>query len=107
METIEILLQSIRESVASDASEDARRAGAQACRTLLAALDAKQGEALVVAPVVPAPTNAVQAIVSLLRSAPPDQLLDFAIAKLRTLVPAGEQTTVRAFPVRIVPVRTP
>jgi hypothetical protein len=107
VEAIESLIQSVRGSFAPDATEDARRAGAHACRTLLAALDAKHGEALVPAPVLPAPSNGVQAIVSLLRSAPPDQLLDLAIAKLRTLVPPAEQATVRAFPIRIVPVRKP
>ena len=107
MEAIESLMQSVRDSVAPDATEDARRAGAHACRTLLAALDTKPGQALVPAPVVPAASSGVQAIVSLLRSAPPDQLLDLAIAKLRTLVPATEQTTLHAFPIRIVPVRKP
>ena len=107
MEAIESLIHSVRHGVAPEATEEARRDGANACRTLLAALDAKHGEALVPAPVLPAASNGVQAIVSLLRSAPPDQLLDLAIAKLRTLVPPAEQTTVRAFPIRIVPVRTP
>lgn len=103
MEAIESLIHSVREAVAPDATGETRRAGAQACRTLLAALDTKPGEALITAPVQPA--NGVQAIVSLLRSAPPDQLLDLAIAKLRTLVPAAEQPAVRAFPIRIVPVK--
>ena len=108
MEAIDSLIHSVREALASTATDEARRAGAQACRTLLAALDAKHGEALIPAPVQPTTPNGVQAIVSLLRSAPPDQLLDLAIAKLRTLVPPTEQAaTVRAFPIRIVPVVKP
>jgi hypothetical protein len=81
---IEQVLAALRASLASDASPDARQAGAAACRAILASLD-------------PAPSSApsapnVQALASALvalRGVPPEQLLDLAITKLRAAVPAG------------------
>lgn len=48
---METLIDAIRLSIASDASVEARTAGARACRTILAALEAKAGEPLAPTPV--------------------------------------------------------
>jgi hypothetical protein len=81
----ENLIESIRAAVADGASPDARAAGANACRTLLTALEAP--------PALPPgpPSLPIAAIASALRTIPPDQLADLLIAKLRTLVPADAQ----------------
>jgi len=60
----------IRTAIAPNASRDERAAGAQACRTLIAALDARAGRR------VAAPDPA-------LREVPSQRLLEMAIAKLR------------------------
>lgn len=82
------LLESIRRAVAVDASPQDRGAGAVACRTILAALEATPGQ-----PLAAAPINASQiaSVVGALRGVPPDQLLDLAIAKLRSALPADAQ----------------
>lgn len=107
MESIESLIAAIRAGMEQTASADARAAGASACRTLLAVLEAKPGQPLATPNAASVPASSVQTIVTLLRNAPPEQLLDLAIAKLRTLVPPTEQPTVRAFPIRLVPVSKP
>jgi hypothetical protein len=104
MDTIEALITAIREGVSQNASAEQRTAGANACRAMLAVLEAKPGQPLAPAPATPAIANGVQAIVSLLLSAPPEQLLDLAIAKLRTMVPVNEQPATRAFSLHLVPV---
>lgn len=85
---MEALLETIRLATANDATDEVRAAGATACRTILIALDAKPGDPLLppTAPVVP--DSPIAAVVAGLRGVPVDQLLDLAIAKLRTLVPA-------------------
>jgi hypothetical protein len=85
------LIEMIRAAVASDATAEARAAGADACRTIMTALGATAGEPLAV-PASSSPSNPMAtAIAALVRSTPPDQLLDLVIAKLRTLVPADKQ----------------
>ena len=81
------LLETIRTATASEATEEARSAGVVACRTILTALEAKAGEPLVNVP-APAPSPIGMAV-SAVRNVPPDQLLDLAIAKLRTMLPEG------------------
>jgi hypothetical protein len=81
------LLEAIKAATATDASEEARTTGVIACRTILTALEAKAGEPLVQVP--SAPASPVAMAVSALKSVPPDQLLDLAIAKLRTMLPEG------------------
>lgn len=100
---MEELIETIRAATIAEASNDAREAGAYACRTLLAALSTKPGEPLVSAASSPesslsvpvhAPTSpnvAAQAIASMLRGMTPDQLLDIAIARLRAALPAGTE----------------
>ena len=81
------LLEAIRTATAPDASEEARSAGVIACRTILTALEAKAGEPLVQSPA--ASGSPVVMAVSALKSVPPEQLLDLAIAKLRAMLPEG------------------
>jgi hypothetical protein len=101
---MENLIETIRAAIVDGASEDARAAGASACRAILAALEAKPGEP--VAPAVPPSTNAAEivAMMSALRGVPTDQLLDIAIAKLRSMVPE-QQPRVRSIKIPIIPVR--
>jgi hypothetical protein len=83
------IIEIIRAAVAPEATPDARGAGVEACRTILAALSAKQGEPMTAA--VAEPASPIAAIVGGLRTMPPDQLLDLAIAKLRAALPADTQ----------------
>lgn len=95
---MEQLLEAIRAATAADATDEAKAAGATACRTLLAALEAKAGEPLA-APV--AAGNAVQAIVGALKTMPPEQLMDLAIARLKAALPAGTEVA------PVTPLRVP
>jgi hypothetical protein len=99
------LLDAIRAAIAEGATNEARVAGAHACRTILAALDPEIGPPA--APAPPSSTNAAEilAMVSALRGVPVNQLLDLAIAKLRTMVPADHQPQIRSIKIPIVPVR--
>ena len=99
------LIDKIRAATAIDATDDARAAGAEACRTLLIAFEANPEQpiesptaaastTLVQVPTAPThqtsnPHAAVQAIASALRGMTPDQLLDLAIVKLRAALPPG------------------
>jgi hypothetical protein len=82
------LIAAIHAALDPSASADTRAAGASACRTILAALDATPGQPMAAAP---QPPPAIANIVSALRGVPPDQLLDLAIAKLRAALPAGAE----------------
>ena len=98
---MEQVLEVIRAAIAADASSEARAAGAQACRALLSALEPQPA---------PAPAPEVQLpiaeIAAAIRTVPLDQLLDLAIAKLRTALPAGAAApTVPPLDFRLVPVR--
>ena len=77
------LIETIQIAVADGATAEQKAAGAVACRTLLAALEAKPGVPLVAAP--DAPTSPMQMLARL----EPDQALDLVIAKLRAAVPAA------------------
>lgn len=101
---METLVESIRLAVAADASPEARASGAEACRAILNALDPE-----------PPPPSAVQAnaahttaqiaqLATALRGVPVDQLLDLAITKLRTMVPAAPAASRAAFSVPLVTV---
>lgn len=83
---METLLESIRTGIAADASEEQRAAGADACRTILTALDATAGQPLATPTGVS--SSAIATAVATLRNVPPDQLLDLAIARLRAALPA-------------------
>lgn len=95
------LVDAIRDAVVSDATDEARMAGAQACRTILTALEARAGEPLA------APTTATSPLhiaLSAVRGMPPEQLLDLAIARLRAALPAGtDASTVQPLKFHILP----
>lgn len=98
------LLETIRAATVPDASDDAKAAGANACRMLLAALETTQGEPMPSpVPVVQSTTPDIGAIVAGLKGVPVDQLLDLAIAKLRTMVPADQAPAVRRLTIPLVP----
>lgn len=74
------LLDAIRAAITDGATDDTRRAGAVACRAILAALDTAPNPSL--AP--PAPTINAN-LISALGRMDLNQLLDVAIARLRAL----------------------
>ena len=100
---METLIESVRAAIANDASDDMRAAGAQACRTILTALEAKAGEPMTLAsPPVSSATNVatpvantsspseqIANVLGALRGVPAEQLLDLAITRLRAALPAG------------------
>jgi len=104
------LIDAIVAAVAAGASEDARAAGAQACRTLLAALEAKEGEPIaapIPMPATPSPAD-VAAIVGGLKTLPVEQLLDLAIARLKAALPTGTTVEpVRSLTVPLIPFPRP
>ena len=101
---METHVETIRLAVALDATVEARASGAIACRTILATLEP--------APMVPiaAPRLEPAHIASLaatIRSVPMDQLLDLAIAKLRTFTPHDVTQRAPAFSVPFIQVPRP
>lgn len=84
---MENFIEAIRAATTDNASDEARATGAQACRMILQVLEVKPGEPM--ASAVATPTSTVATGVSALRGLSIDQLLDLAIAKLRTALPAG------------------
>lgn len=78
---MEQLLESIRAAVADNASAEQKSAGAQACRAILAALEAEAGRPLAFA--APPPPSSLSGI-------DPTQALDLLIGRLRAALPAGE-----------------
>ncbi len=86
------LIEAIRTATTAGATDEAKTAGANACRTLLIALEAKPGESLAPPIAVPMDTSQIGTIVAGLKGVPVDQLLDLAIAKLRTMVPTEAAT---------------
>ncbi|KAB2906842.1 MAG: hypothetical protein F9K40_05950 [Kofleriaceae bacterium] len=76
------LIEAIRAAVADGASAEQKSVGAQACRTILAALDTEIGKPLTV-PDAPQPHP--------LARLDPGQALDLLIAKLSAGLPKDEQ----------------
>ncbi len=100
--SMETLIDAIRSAIASDASDEARASGVQACRTILAALETKPGDQLVNRPV---PTTPMQAVLTALSNTPPEQLLDLAISRLKAALPAGtEAPPVQSVRIPLLPV---
>lgn len=101
---METLLESIRAAIAADASEQTRATGAQACRTILTALEAKPGEPM------PAPSSVsstqIAQMLGALKGVPAEQLLDLAITRLRAALPTGTETP-RVAPVKFHVVQLP
>jgi hypothetical protein len=79
------LIDSIRAAIADGADDAAKQAGANACRAILAALEARHGEPLASKPAAASP---IATTFAALRGVPPEQLLDLVIAKLRSKLPA-------------------
>jgi len=93
---MEAMIETIKLAVADGATGEAKKAGADACRTILAALDAEPGVALAVTTPAASPLAGID----------PTQLLDLVIAKLQTVV-GDEPTTAKpagGYRVQIVPV---
>lgn len=88
---IDAAIMTIRNATTPDATSAARQAGATACRALLAALEGSQGEPP--APVTQISPTAIANALATFRSLPTDQLLDIAIAKLRSALPDGVEPT--------------
>jgi hypothetical protein len=92
---MENLIEAIKNAIAPNAADEARALGAQACRTVLVALETPAGEPLK-APTVPnaspTDTSPLQMVATALRTLPPDQLLDLAITRLKAALPAGTET---------------
>jgi len=88
---MENLIESIRAALTADATAEAKFAGANACRTILAALDAVPGQPIAAAPIPHPQTLPIANAVAVLRGVPAEQLLDLAIAKLRAALPAGTE----------------
>jgi hypothetical protein len=70
------LIEAIRVATATDASTEEKATGAQACRTILAALDTEPGKPIVF-PGMPMPAATSRVSV--------DQVLDLMIARLTTI----------------------
>ena len=87
---MENLLESIRAALVPEATSETRAAAIGACRTILSALGATPGEPLA-APRQPEIGPTAHAIASVIRSTPPDQLLDMLVTKLRAAVPGDVQ----------------
>ncbi len=99
---METILETIRAAVSTDATPEARAAGATACRAILAALESTPGQPLA-APLTTAPSP-IASMVSVLRGASAEQLLDLAIARIRAALPAGvEIPAVRPISFHVVP----
>jgi hypothetical protein len=75
------LIETIRVAIASDATAEQKSTGAQACRTILAALASEPGKPIVL-PGTPLPTPASRVSV--------DQMLDLMIARLTTIAAERE-----------------
>lgn len=112
---MEQLIDAIRAATAPEATDDIKTAGANACRALLAALEAKPGQPL--AGPTPGPTaglpsapaidtaQLVAQFAGALRGMPAEQLLDLAIDRLRRALPASTSApTVAPIKFQLIPV---
>jgi hypothetical protein len=97
---MEQVLEAIRAATAPDASAEVRAAGAQACRALADVLEPQPAAA---PPELQLP---IAQLATAIRTVPLDQLLDLAIAKLRSALPAeAAAPTVPPLNFRLVPVQ--
>jgi hypothetical protein len=93
------LLEAIRAATTEDATAEEKTAGAEACRTILTALEATTGKPMLVSG---APPSNPLAGIDL------TQALDYLIARLRQAAPADEPTRPgRSSGLRIALVRPP
>lgn len=84
---METVIDAIRAALADDATPEARAAGVAACRSVLAALEPPPAATTAAMP----DASRIANVVAALQGAGPDQLLDLAIAKLRTALPPGTE----------------
>lgn len=103
---METLLESIRAAIDPDASEQARAAGAHACRTILTALEAKPGEPMPASASDASPATQIAQMLGALKGVPAEQLLDLAITRLRAALPTGTDAP-RVAPVKFHVVQLP
>ena len=102
---MEQLLETIQAATAADASPEARAAGAQACRELLAALEPQPTPAPSPGPPPAELKLPIAELAAAIRTVPLDQLLEISIAKLRTARPAGvEVPAVTPLKIQLVPI---
>ena len=94
------LVEAIEKALAEDADDGAKQRGADACRSVLAALETKPGEPLVAATAMAAPPTPLAAAAPLLGSAPPSTVLDALIAKLKAELPDDSDEPTES-PIRI------
>jgi hypothetical protein len=114
---MDTLIDAIRAAVAADATDDARQAGAAACRTILTALEATAGAPLVAPAVASVPTapaaSPIATVLAAMRTIPSDQLLDLVIDKLRAtatargVAPTAAPVSRSGVQFQIVPVSRP
>jgi hypothetical protein len=100
------LIDTIHAALTEDATAEAKQAGAQACRTILAVLDAEPGKTLADVP-SPAPAVTSANPFAALAGLDLDHALDLVIARLRAAVPEEKQTTKPSAPgvrIQFVPV---
>ena len=93
------LIETIRAAVAEDATVEAKLAGAQACRVILATLDPE--------PPRPAPASAPANPLAALAGLDLDRALDLVIARLRAALPEDKRAAVGERPgmrIQLVPV---
>lgn len=95
------LIDLVRNAVLDDATTEQKLAGAQACRSILAALDAEPGKPIALAD-TPAPAPSPLAMLGQLDAG---TALDLLIAKLRAALPAEPNAPPKrdAFKVQLVP----
>jgi hypothetical protein len=81
-------IETIRAAIEPGATNEARQLGITACRAVLGALEASPGKPINLAGSDLQPAPLASAIASLIRTTPPEQLLDLLVAKLSALIPA-------------------
>jgi hypothetical protein len=94
-------INAIRAALVPDATAEARTTGVAACRAILGVLEPE--------PVAPPPLvtpELAQQVVAAVRTMNPDQLLEVAIAKLRTL-DAAKPSTAKSAPISLKPLSIP
>jgi hypothetical protein len=79
-------LETVRAAFAEGASPDDVRAGSIACRTLAAVLESRRGQPLALTTTT---RPSLASVLPQLGSLDIDHILDFAIAKLRAMLPPG------------------
>ncbi len=99
------LIETIRAAVVEDATAEAKAAGAQACRAILAILEPEPGPPAAAHSVAEQPANPLTALAGL----DIDRALDLVIARLRAALPEDKRAALGERPgmrIQLVPVPT-